>query len=279
MNIIKVKDHSVSGEFFELHFDNNYQMYSTSPQPKASELPGYYKSENYISHTDAKRNWFEKLYQGVKSIALKQKINWIEDYASTGKQLLDVGCGTGDFLKTAQDSGWTVSGVEPNADARTIANQKTNQSVFDTDQILKWAPERFDVITMWHVLEHVPNVTLQLEQLKALLKPNGVLIIAVPNFKSYDAAYYKSFWAAYDVPRHLWHFSKQAISKFCSDLQMQMLSIKPMKFDAYYVSLLSEKYKNGKMNPINAFWIGWTSNRKAKQSGEYSSLVYVLKKD
>jgi predicted SAM-dependent methyltransferase len=130
---------------------------------------------------------------------------------------------------------------------------------------------------LWHVLEHLPKLEEHILMFKKLLKPNGVLIIAVPNYKSYDAEYYNNFWAAYDVPRHLWHFSKTAIQRLFLKEEMKVVKIHPMKFDAYYVSLLSEKYKSGRMNIFNAFRVGFFSNLKAKQSGEYSSLIYVIK--
>ena len=134
------------------------------------------------------------------------------------------------------------------------------------------------MITLWHVLEHLPKLKNHIAVFESLLKPNGRLIIAVPNYKSYDAKYYKNYWAAFDVPRHLWHFSQNAISKLMSQNGMSVLKTKPMIFDAFYVSLLSEKYKNGSMNLIKAFWIGLRSNLKAKRSGEFSSLIYIIKK-
>jgi predicted SAM-dependent methyltransferase len=158
-----------------------------------------------------------------------------------------------------------------------ISNLKTNNSVFDIEQLLKFNSQSFDVITLWHVLEHLPNLENQLSTFKRLLKSNGTLIIAVPNYKSYDALYYKSFWAAFDVPRHLWHFSEDSISKLVSKQNMRVEKTLPMKFDSYYVSLLSEKYKNGVSNIFNAVRVGWLSNFKAKRSGEYSSLIYIVK--
>ncbi len=275
---LRVKDHSVSNEEFDLVFDSTIDLLRTQPQPSEEDLPRYYQSEDYISHTDAKRNWFEKLYHIIKSIALKRKLNLVNTQVQFQGSLLDVGCGTGDFLNTAKRNGWKVKGVEPNEQARTIANVKTDNEVYNIDQLLKFTPDQFDAITLWHVLEHLPKLDEHFEIFNRILKPNGVLIIAVPNFKSYDAKYYKSFWAAYDVPRHLWHFSKTSIKKLADSHQMQVANIEPMIFDAYYVSLLSEKYKNGSMNPIKAFWIGWRSNMKAKRTKEYSSLIYVLKK-
>jgi 2-polyprenyl-3-methyl-5-hydroxy-6-metoxy-1,4-benzoquinol methylase len=274
---LEVKDYSVSGEEFQLLHNLELDMLETFPQPKEDKLPDYYKTEDYISHTDSKRNLFEKVYHLVRSISLKRKLNLINSFNSTEKNLLDVGCGTGDFLKIALNNNWNVSGIEPNPDARKISNSKTNNSVFEIDQLLKFKPNSFDVITLWHVLEHLPNLDNHLSVFKQLLKANGTLIIAVPNFKSFDALYYKNFWAAFDVPRHLWHFSQQSISKLVSKKEMKVTKTLPMTFDSFYVSMLSEKYKKGSLNIFNAFRVGLLSNLKAKRSGEYSSLIYVIK--
>lgn len=274
---IKVKDHSVSGEDFELRYNSELKMLETYPQPAPEVLPHYYKSEDYISHTDSRRNSFEQIYHFAKGIALNRKLKLINQYAKSRKIVLDVGCGTGDFLKVAASDKWEISGIEPNAQARAIANKKTNDSVLDADQLSKFTAHSFDVITLWHVLEHMPDLDTQFAALKNLLKPDGALIIAVPNYKSFDAELYKEFWAAYDVPRHLWHFSQDSIKSLGDKAKMKVVKTIPMKFDAFYVSLLSEKYKSGKMNYFKGFWNGWRSNRKAKGSGEYSSLIYVLK--
>lgn len=274
---LKVKDYSVSGEEFQLIQNKTYGFLETSPQPEAKRLSDYYKTEDYISHTDSKRNLFEKVYHLVRSISLKKKLKLINSFQSLEKNLLDVGCGTGDFLQVAQQNNWNISGIEPNEQARQIANRKTNNSVFNINDLGKFKNHSFDVITLWHVLEHLPNLEQQVLTLKTLLKENGTLIVAVPNHKSNDAKHYKNFWAAYDVPRHLWHFNQDSISKLFALQNMQVVKTKPMKFDAYYVSLLSEKYKSGSMNLFKAFWIGLRSNMKAKRSGEYSSLIYIIK--
>ncbi|MGB6268868.1 MAG: class I SAM-dependent methyltransferase, partial [Olleya sp.] len=172
---------------------------------------------------------------------------------------------------------WTIVGIEPNKEARTIANSKTNNLAFDNSKLKDLPKHSFDVITLWHVLEHIPNLEEQIRQLKALLKNDGVLIVAIPNYKSHDANHYKQFWAAYDVPRHLWHFNQASILKLFSSIDMKVIKTKPMVFDAYYVSLLSEKYKTGKMKIFKAFWTGFRSNLKAKSSSEYSSVIYIIK--
>lgn len=272
-----VKDYSVSGETFELIKNSEFGFLETSPLPASDKLSNYYKSEDYISHTDSKRNLFEKAYHLVRSISLKKKLNLINSFSSENKKLLDVGCGTGDFLQTAQNNNWQVYGIEPNEKARTIANKKTNNSVFEIDQLSKFERNSFDVITLWHVLEHLPNLENQMVVFKELLKPHGTLIIAVPNYKSFDAKHYAEFWAAFDVPRHLWHFNKTSVSKLVSKFQMEVIKIKPMWFDAFYVSMLSEKYKTGKMNAIKGFCIGLLSNIKAMGTKEASSLIYIIK--
>ena len=272
-----IKDHSVSGEKFQLKKNEKYGFLETFPQPKTNQLSEYYKTEDYISHTDAKRNWFEKAYHLVRRFSLKQKLKLINGFKTETKTLLDVGCGTGDFLKTAKDNNWIVSGIEPNAEARIIANQKTENLVFDIQQLNNFESSSFDVITLWHVLEHLPDLEHQISTLKKLLKPNGRLVVAVPNYKSFDANYYNQFWAAYDVPRHLWHFDQNSISKLFASIDMEIEQLKPMLFDAFYVSLLSEQYKSGRKNIFKGFYNGLRSNLNASRTKEYSSLIYVLK--
>ena len=269
---LKTKDHSVSKENFELHLDEDLDMLVTQPQPE--NLNPYYDSAGYISHTDASESFVDKIYQGVKKINLKNKLKIVQKH-SNGKKLLDVGAGTGDFLVAAKENGWSVHGVEPNSKANAKASEKGLELKTTLED---FANQKFDVITLWHVLEHIPNLTDQVTRLSNLLTEDGIVIIAVPNFKSFDALHYKNFWAAFDVPRHLWHFSKTAISKLFQKENMQLLKTYPMVFDAFYVSLLSEKYKTGRQNFITAFFIGLRSNLKACRTKEYSSLIYVLKK-
>ena len=276
MSLLKVTDHSVSKEKFELIEDSTYGFLVTTPLPDISELAKYYETEEYISHTDTKRNLFEKVYHLVREYAIKNKVALLNKEQSKGS-VLDIGCGTGDFLAAAKNNGWSVTGIEPNDDARVKANTKTNNSVFDTSKLESFPENSFDVITLWHVLEHLPNLEAQVNVFRKLLKPNGSLIIAVPNYKSFDAIHYKEFWAAYDVPRHFWHFSQTSIKKLFQNFQIELNKTIPMKFDSFYVSLLSEKYKTGKQNIVKAFWIGFRSNLKAKHTSEYSSLIYVFK--
>lgn len=273
-HFLTVIDYSVSKETFDLYYDQDLDLLITLPQPSPENLGRYYESNDYISHTDSKRSLFEKAYHFVKGIALKNKLNLINNCSSSKGNLLDIGAGTGDFLFTAKQNGWETIGVEPSEKAKGIAIGK---GIKFSDSTQDLQSHSFDVITMWHVLEHVPNLEIQIKELKRLVKPNGTIIIAVPNFKSYDANYYGEFWAAYDVPIHFWHFSKKAIQLLFEKENIKLEKVLPMKFDSFYVSLLSEKYKKGKMNFVKAIWIGLVSNWKAKSSLEYSSHIYVLK--
>lgn len=267
-------DYTVSEESYEVMKNEDFDMLVTSPVP--NNLEKYYVSEDYISHTDSKTSLFDKVYQLVKNHTLKQKLKLINSFNTEEKIILDVGAGTGDFLKVCKNDRWKITGVEPSEKAREYAEKK---NIALLKEISETENKQFDVITLWHVLEHIPNLVEYIQNLKKLLKPNGVLIIAVPNHKSYDAAYYKDYWAAFDVPRHLWHFSRTSISKLFSMVDMNVEKTLPMKFDSYYVSLLSEKYKTKKSKPIKAFFIGFISNLKAKRTGEYSSLIYIIKND
>ena len=273
-HFLTVKDYSVSQETFDLYHDENLDMLITHPQPSLDILGKYYESADYISHTDSKRSLFEKAYHFVKNIALKNKLDLINSYQPSKGHILDIGAGTGDFLAVAGTDGWKTVGVEPSDKAKAIAKNKGVSFVENTSEL---ESHSFDVISMWHVLEHVPNLDRQIKELKRLLKPTGTLIVAVPNFKSFDAKHYGKYWAAYDVPIHFWHFSKKAIQMLFEKENMQLQKVLPMKFDSFYVSLLSEKYKNGKMNYIKAFFIGLKSNMKAMKNMEYSSHIYIIR--
>ena len=269
----KTKDYLVSQENFNLIFDKESDMLITEPQPK--NLEKYYDPKNYISHSDDKNSFIEKVYQQVKKITLNKKVKLIDQYSLDEKSLLDIGCGTGEFLAYAKNKNWNTVGVEVNQNARNKASNK-NLKIYKS---LEDLPNRqFNIISLWHVLEHLPNLNEKISLIKTKLDDNGTLIIAVPNYKSYDAKHYKEFWAAYDTPRHLWHFSQDAIKILFEKHNFKVTKTLPMYFDSFYVSLLSEKYKNGKSNYLKAFYRGLMSNIKAKSNGEYSSLIYILKK-
>lgn len=268
---MQVKDYSISQEIFNLDYNKELNLYKTNPIPE--NLDKYYISNDYISHTDAARNWFEKIYQLVKKNALQSKYKILIQYKNNPK-VLDFGCGTGDFVKFLNLKKINGVGVEPNFQARDIARNKNIQVYENVNELENL---KFDVITLWHVLEHVPDYQNQIIELKKLLNSNGIIIIAVPNFNSFDAKYYKEFWAAFDVPRHIWHFSKTSINDLANKTNFTLQTIKPMWFDSFYVSLLSEKYKYKKQNIFKAFCIGFLSNFKALKTKEFSSLIYILK--
>lgn len=269
---LSCKDHLVTGEEFDLVKPSSSEILKTEPVPE--DLGKYYESKEYISHTDSSKNLQDKLYQWVKNFMLLQKLKWISEFKEAGS-ILDIGAGTGDFLETAKLKSWDVHGVEPNASARKKAFEK---NIALKSEISEISSNYFDVISMWHVLEHVKNPKEYIETLKARLNENGILVVAVPNYKSYDAEHYKNFWAAYDVPRHLWHFSRKGIEELFSSSGFSLIKTKALVFDSFYVSLLSEKHKTGSSNFLKAFFTGLYSNLKANRTGEYSSLVYFFKK-
>ena len=269
---LKIKDYSVSKEEFDLIYDEKLDKYATLPVPE--NLDQYYLSEDYISHTDSKKGLFEKAYHFIKRFMLKKKLQLVSSRVAQGA-LLDIGAGTGDFLKQAKNEGWKVTGIEPSPDARKKASEKGIELFQNIDAV---SVQKFDAITMWHVLEHVPDLQYQIEWLKNHLNENGVLFVAVPNFNSLDAKHYKNFWAAWDVPRHLHHFSTKSIKILFEAHGFILEETKPLIFDSFYVSLLSEKYKASSFfQPWSAFLTGLRSNWSARRSGEYSSLIYVLK--
>ena len=274
---LKLKDYSVSGEPFELLYDASRELLYTHPKPIKSKLPNYYPKTNYISHSNQQKSLLDLLYHAVRFISVRRKLRLLKRHQPNQGTLLDIGAGTGFFLRAAKKRGWSVTGIEPNTSARNLANSMDPNTVFDSDALQAFQDQSFDVITLWHVLEHLPDLEDDIKTVQNLLKPNGRIVVAVPNFKSYDANYYKGFWAAYDVPRHLWHFSQQSISMLFSKVQMKLESTHPLVMDAYYVSLLSNKLKSRSYRILNSLWVGFISNLKALKSGEYSSLIYVLK--
>ncbi len=268
---LETKDFLVSGEKFSLLLDQERALLKTDPLPE--DLAPYYQSEDYLSHTDARKGLMARLYQWVKHYNNRRKIGLLNKYAQTEKTILDIGAGTGDFLLAAKKAGYRITGVEPNAFAREKALAKgiaLNEEINFN--------QRFECITLWHVLEHMRDPDKEIARLKVLLEAHGTFFIAVPNYRSHDAQYYGEYWAAYDVPRHLWHFSMEGMEQLCSNHNLAIADIRPMPFDAFYIALLSEKYRGNKNNFIKALLVGLRSNWKAKRNGEYSALLYVIKK-
>ena len=270
---LKTKDFSFSKKEFSLMWDETKDMLVTQPVPE--NLNSFYQGENYISHTDSKKSLVDVLYHRIKSRNLRKKLQLIENQETIDKKLLDIGAGTGDFLLYAQNRGFEVSGVEPSDKARQKAKEKGANLANDLSHFLG---AKFDVITLWHVLEHLPDLSNQIRTISSLLNRDGVLVVAVPNFYSWDARHYGTYWAGYDVPRHLWHFSKRSIARLFDEHSVKIKKIKPMWFDAFYVSLLSEKYKGNPFYLFSAFFKGLWSNVSAMRTKEFSSLIYILEK-
>ena len=274
---LSVKDYTVSKQAFTIVACLGCGFKYTNPRPIDSKLGLYYKSENYISHSDTKKGIVSKLYHAVRWYALKGKLSLVQRIVSRGT-LLDYGCGTGAFAEVCAKAGWNVTGFEPDGDARKVAASRGVSVINDFNQ-LNSDGNLFDAITLWHVMEHIPDLQVKIRLLYDLLKPGGHLFVAVPNYKSYDGQHYGAYWAAYDVPRHLSHFDQTSMKGLVTNVGFQLLETRPMKFDSFYVSILSEQYKTGhKPNLLKAFLTGWRSNAKAKQNGEYSSLIYIFKK-
>ena len=272
------KDYTVSQEKFTVQECNNCNFRFTNPIPEESKIGSYYESEDYISHSNTSKDLISKIYQRARKKAIENKFNLVRD-RSKGERLLEIGSGNGEFLSYCRHNNLIVNGIEPSKQARNMAIKNFDLKIFEEDQLKNWESESFDSITMWHVLEHVYDLNDRVSEMKRLLKQDGKVFIAVPNCASYDAEKYKEDWAAYDVPRHLYHFRKEQMSKLWEKRGCQVEEILPMKLDSYYVSLLSEKYKGrGFMSYINGFFSGLRSNMKAKQTGEWSSLIYVISK-
>jgi SAM-dependent methyltransferase len=253
----------------------------TQDVPDAGSIGPYYQSDNYISHSNTSKGLVNRLYHLVRKQTLSDKYRLIGSATRTRQgKLLDIGAGTGAFVGYMQEKGWEVTGLEPDETARRVALADHRVELLEMDQLFDLPPDSFDAITLWHVLEHVHDLHPYLERLKTLVRRSGRIFIAVPNYTCYDAEVYQAFWAAYDVPRHLYHFSPDAMESLLTQHGLQLQYSQPMWFDSIYISMLSEKYRGGGHgNNIKAVLTGLVSNMKAFiDKSRCSSLIYVISK-
>ncbi len=276
-HIITCNDYTVSQNPFNIVGCTQCSFRFTNPRPTNDNLPEFYKSINYISHSDTKKGFVSQVYHLVRKYTLNQKLKLLKANVAVGN-LLDYGCGTGTFLKQANAKGWNSFGTEPDEGARELSNSNKKLAFGNKQELNAFDPLiTFNAITLWHVLEHVTDLPETLNFFKQKLNQNGALIIAVPNYNSYDAKHYKAHWAAYDLPRHLYHFEAKTISQLLAKYGFALHETYPMKFDSFYVSMLSEKYLSGRINYLKALLVGLRSNLKAKKATDYSSVIYVFK--
>jgi 2-polyprenyl-3-methyl-5-hydroxy-6-metoxy-1,4-benzoquinol methylase len=280
LNHLLVKDHAVSKKEFTLCRCGDCELLFTNPRPTEEEIGPYYDFKEYYSHDDQVRSFTQWLYQKIRKSSIQRKVGLIESLVKNGS-LLDYGCGTGEFLQEAKKQRWTVRGIEPSEKARTQALGKLPTEVLAT---LDELPEddTYDIITLFHVLEHIHSLRKTIKKLVNHLKSNSYVVIAVPNPESADAKHYGSDWAGYDVPRHLYHFSQKSMTTFQDQFGLELVRIEPLVYDSYYVSLLSEGYKNTNSGIltryVRAFLEGYRSNQKADKPGNYSSNIYIFRK-
>ena len=277
-DFIKLKDHSHTGEFFGVVQCCECGFNFTQDAPDKESIGPYYKSENYISHSDIQKGFFFKIYHSVRNYMLKKKRNLVcsQTKLNSGK-LLDIGTGTGYFPNAMIEAGWKAEGIEQDEKTRSYATSKFGFKVYDTSEFQKLPSEGYDAVTMWHVLEHVHDVDGYLEKIFSILNPNGILIVAVPNHKSFDQNHYKEFWAAWDIPIHLWHFNPYTMKRLLEKHGFKVEKKIAMPFDAIYVSMLSEQYKSGSKIPGLLKGIVFALRGKINPD-KCSSIIYVVKK-
>jgi SAM-dependent methyltransferase len=277
--VLSAEDYTVSREKFEIWHCQNCQLRFTQHVPDESTIGPYYQSEEYVSHSNTSQGLINQLYQVVRNITLKQKRRLVEKVSGRKQgRLLDIGCGTGEFLGTMKNAGWDTLGLEPDEGARNMALSQQGVEVHEPDHLFALPESDFDVISMWHVLEHVHRLHEYLDQIRKIIKEEGTLLIAVPNYHSKDAENYQAEWAAYDVPRHLYHFSATTMGQLLAQHGFRLESLQHMPFDAFYVSMLSEKYRHGKTRLFSAFWQGLKSYMTSRSKPERgSSILYLVK--
>ncbi len=275
--VLSASDYLVSDESFDIMECNDCSIRFTSPITDRNEIGYYYQSDDYVSHTGKGNSIINVIYRLVRNFTLRSKKKTVQKYAHKKSGLiLDIGCGTGGFLKTMKQSGWKTNGVEMNNSARQLAERNTNSAIMNQDQFFKHEL-KYDVITLWHSLEHLYELDQYLTKITESLNDNGLVLIAVPNYKSFDAKYYKHNWAAYDVPRHLYHFSFKAMLNLMEKYGFEIVEYKQLLFDSFYVSLLSEISVRLRRNVVRAMLVGWKSYWQGRQdSKKGSSILYIL---
>ena len=275
---LTVKDFTVSKENYAVWHCRNCSFRFTQDVPDQSSIAPYYQSEEYISHTNTGKGIINNLYHKVRKRTLVTKRKLVQKVTGLRKgNILDVGAGTGAFLNEMKAALWNTTGLEPDTGAREMANNLHGLELNSIEKLFDLPQDNYDAITLWHVLEHVHELNKYVEHFKKLLKANGKLIVAVPNYTSHDAADYNEYWAAYDTPRHLWHFSPASMKVLMEKHGLKIISCKPMWYDSFYVSLLSSKYKNGKPNFIGAAFTGFISNYFALLNvKKCSSVIYII---
>jgi SAM-dependent methyltransferase len=277
-HFLSSRDYFLTQEEFHISECNKCGLRFTNPIPSENTIGRYYQSVDYISHSESSQALVDKIYYFIRDRSFKRKLDIIKRHLANEKgNLLDYGCGTGDFLRYCIAKGWLGQGIEVSEKARHVALRAGLKVAETADQARNFGP--FNVITLWHVLEHLPDLTEVGNYLRSSLHDHGRLIIAVPNLRSRDARIYKERWAAYDLPRHLYHFDRENLDKFATRNHFVIEETYSLPYDSFYVSLLSEKYRgrNGLTRCLFAGWQGLLSNLSAMRSGEFSSIIYVLK--
>lgn len=275
--VLQLKDYFLTKEDFSIVECPCCGLRFTQPRPSPDVIGKYYQSEAYYSHQENKKGFVPRVYEFVKSFNIKNKAKMAIEGLPVGK-LLDIGCGVGDFLVDVQKQGWDVHGVEPSDAAKRIAETRLGLLPKSPSEYSSFDDHSFDVITMWHVLEHIDDLHFQTSEIVRLLKPGGRLVIALPNFQSFDCQHYKDKWAAWDVPRHLNHFAPDTLRAIITSIGFQNIDTQKLIWDAYYISYMSEGFLRHSFPLIRGTWYGLKSNCKARRNGMYSSLVYRFKK-
>jgi len=274
--VFSTKDYLVSGDSFDIEECSVCQLRLTNPFPEKTEIDRYYESEEYISHSEESKGMFDSIYNMVRSYMLGRKTSIVKRSAGSSEgSVLDIGCGAGHFLNTMKTNGWDIKGVDASSKARELVKNKFGIDTISPDDWMD-SEGKYDVITCWHSLEHVHEPWEYLQKIKHQLKENGILLVALPNYDSTDGSKYGANWAAYDTPRHLYHFTPASIQTIMNQNGFSVQRSCRMNFDPFYVSLLSASHKGSSAisGILNGF-ISWFISAFKKE--KCSSLIYIMK--
>jgi len=220
-----------------------------SPRPKFSGITYYYENDDYDPHRLENKSIFHTVYGWVQKIALRWKFKHISKFIRSGN-LLDIGGGGGRFCSYFKSKGWRVSLQDNSSKARFLAQEADIETYTLLSEIQS---QQFDLITMWHSLEHIHAIDALFQNVNRLTSDDGFLVVAVPNINAPERKFLGKDWAPWDAPRHLYHFNYAQLSKLLRKYGWKIEFSMPMIQDTPYNILLSLNIKS----PLELIWGGF----------------------
>jgi len=279
--VYDLDDYKITQETFSLEKCPECTLIFTVDPPLGENIGRYYESDDYLEHSNRKNDLFSKMYSWGRDLMFGYKYGIIKKLGPKGK-ILDIGAGSGYYLNFMSKKGYEVQGIEMSERARNHAKSEHGLHIHPDEMFHnRDFKQKFDMISLWHVMEHLYDLNKVMKRFDELLNPNGSLVIALPNYNALEVQTYKKYWNGWDVPRHLWHFSPQSIRKLVGNHGFEITSMHTMPLDPLFNTLLTNKYRKG--NPlVNVLRMGTVGVASLIQGffnvEKASSIIYIIKR-